>query len=112
MIVSARGYARPGNDFGDGAIIAFSGIDGIELWCEYGNPGETMGNYGIELISDLNGDGLPELAATSGSNASIWLSCDSVSVIECPEPGQMAILLPGIGLLLLIDRRRRRLQAP
>jgi hypothetical protein len=36
---------------------------------------------------------------------------DEVDVIDCPEPGQMAVLLLGIGLLLLIDRRRQRSQA-
>jgi hypothetical protein len=30
--------------------------------------------------------------------------------IPCPEPGQLAMLLPGIGALLLIERRRRRSQ--
>jgi hypothetical protein len=33
---------------------------------------------------------------------------DSDSVTECPEPGQIATLLPGVGLLLLINRRRER----
>jgi hypothetical protein len=32
---------------------------------------------------------------------------DELDVVACPEPGEWAILLPGAGLLLLIDRRRR-----
>jgi hypothetical protein len=36
---------------------------------------------------------------------------DEADAIPCPEPGQMAALLPGIGLLSLIDRRRKRTQA-
>jgi len=33
---------------------------------------------------------------------------DEADVIPCPEPGQLAGLLPGIGLLAMIDRRRKR----
>jgi len=33
---------------------------------------------------------------------------DEADTIPCPEPGQLAMLLPGIGMLLLIERRRRQ----
>jgi hypothetical protein len=36
---------------------------------------------------------------------------DESDLIACPEPGQIAMLLPGIGMLLLINRRRQRSQA-
>jgi hypothetical protein len=35
---------------------------------------------------------------------------DVNDAIPCPEPGQIAMLLPGIAALLLIDRRRQRSQ--
>jgi len=33
---------------------------------------------------------------------------DEADTIPCPEPGQLAMLLPGIGMLLMIERRWRR----
>jgi hypothetical protein len=33
---------------------------------------------------------------------------DEADVIDCPEPGQLAMLLPGIGMLLVMERRRQR----
>jgi uncharacterized repeat protein (TIGR03803 family)/VCBS repeat-containing protein len=72
FIVSARGYSKTAGGFGDGAIIAFSGVDGRELFRAYGD-GEQLGDEMIVQIADLNGDGLPELAV-AGNRASIWLS--------------------------------------
>jgi len=36
---------------------------------------------------------------------------DEMDLIACPEPGQIAMLLPGIGMLLLIGRRHQRSHA-
>jgi hypothetical protein len=32
---------------------------------------------------------------------------DEADTVPCPEPGQLAMLLPGIGMLLMFERRRR-----
>jgi hypothetical protein len=73
MIVSARGFSATPGGFGDGAIIGYSGVDGSELFRHYGNA-ETLGDYEIALIGDINGDGAPDLAVASTIQASIWLS--------------------------------------
>jgi len=55
-------------------------------------------------------DGFPENYAgtTLGLDNDGNALYDEADVIPCPEPGQMAMLLPGIGMLLMIERRRRR----
>jgi hypothetical protein len=77
FVVSARGYGQGG--FGAGALIAYSAIDGTELFRVYGNPGEGIGDYEVVSLEDLNGDALPDLAVGSLTQASIWLSRRLVS---------------------------------
>ena len=60
-------------------------------------------------------DGFPENYAGStegldNDGDGLYDEADFNDPIPCPEPGQLAILLPGIGALLLIDRRRQRSQ--
>ena len=59
---------------GFGSISGYRGVDGTELFRYYADAGETLGDGGMITIADLNGDGRPELAVGSSSNASIWLS--------------------------------------
>ncbi len=73
FIVSARGYSRTPGGFGDGAIIGFSGVNGAEVFRYYGATQETMGDYEMSRIGDLNADGIDDLGV-AGYNASIWLS--------------------------------------
>jgi hypothetical protein len=58
-------------------------------------------------------DGFPEdyAGSTDGLDNDGNGLYDESDLIACPEPGRMAILLPGIAALLLIDRRRQRSQA-
>lgn len=58
-------------------------------------------------------DGYPEdyAGSTEGLDNDGNGLYDELDLIACPEPGPFAILLPGIGMLLLIDRRRQRSQA-
>ena len=62
---------------------------------------------------NLEADGFPEdyAASTLGLDNDGNGLYDESDLIACPEPGQIAMLLPGIGMLLLIDRRRQRSQA-
>jgi hypothetical protein len=55
-------------------------------------------------------DGYPEnyAATTLGLDNDGNGLYDEADAIPCPEPGQLAMLLPGIGMLLMIERRRRR----
>jgi hypothetical protein len=60
-------------------------------------------------------DGFPEdyAGSTEGldnDGDGLYDEDDGNDLIPCPEPGQMAILLPGLGALLLIDRCRQRSQ--
>jgi hypothetical protein len=80
FVVSARGYSATPGGFGDGAIIAFSAVDGHELWRAYG-PGNGLGDYEVALLGDLNGDGFPDLGV---GPQSIWLSCDN-ALDECDD---------------------------
>ncbi len=57
-------------------------------------------------------DGFPEdyAGSTEGldnDGDDFYDEADVNDPIPCPEPGQLAMLLPGIGALLLIERRRR-----
>ena len=48
-----------------GAVYAFSGVDGSPLWVWAGGaPGQWLG-LSIDPMTDLDGDGLPEVAASS-----------------------------------------------
>jgi len=62
---------------------------------------DVLGEAGTGLDND--GDDLYDEADV--------VDCPVLVVTAIPEPGQMAVLLLGIGLLLLIDRRRQRSQA-
>jgi len=55
-------------------------------------------------------DGYPEnyAGSTEGLDNDGNGLYDEADTIPCPEPGQLAMLLPGIGMLLMIERRRRR----
>jgi hypothetical protein len=58
-------------------------------------------------------DGFPEnyIGSTQGLDNDGNGLYDEADVIACPEPEQMMILLPGICVLLLLDRRRQRSHA-
>ena len=71
LIVSARGYTQTGAFRPEGAIIAFSGPDGTEIFRHFGKSGEIMGFPEVALVGDLNGDEVPDLGVAGGS---IWLS--------------------------------------
>jgi cytochrome c553 len=69
--------------------------------CNTGGVGEDFAGSPPGLDND--GDDLYDEADV--------VDCPVLVVTAIPEPGQMAVLLLGIGLLLLIDRRRQRSQA-
>jgi hypothetical protein len=81
----------------------------------YANPGTNHPDMPSDPCN-LEIDGFPEdyAGSTEGldnDGDGFYDDDDNNNIIACPEPGQIALLLPGIGVLLLIDRRRQRSQA-
>ncbi|MGH7963609.1 MAG: MopE-related protein, partial [Candidatus Binatia bacterium] len=77
FLVSARGALKTpvrAKNRNEGAFLAFSGVDGTELFRAYGTEDERIGDSELTAIEDLNGDGRVDLAVSSGTNGSIWLS--------------------------------------
>lgn len=97
----------------------FAPVDETVLPPYYANPGTNHPNIPSDPCNPLV-DGFPEdyAGSTEGLDndgdglydEADWKFDGNGQPIGCPEPGQMAILLPGIGALLLIDRRRQRSQ--
>ena len=80
----------------------------------YANPGTNHPDMPTDPCNPQV-DGYPEdyAGSTEGldnDGDGLYDEADFNDPIPCPEPGQLAILLPGIGALLLIDRRRQRSQ--
>ncbi len=82
---------------------AGSDLNHLDIPSDPCNPGGAGEDYaGTTEGLDNDGDGLYD--------ENDWKFDANNQPIGCPEPGQLAILLPGIGALLLIDRRRQRSQ--
>ncbi len=78
----------------------------------YVSPAGSDTNYPNMPSDPCNpaADGYPESYAgsTEGLDNDGNGLYDEADTIPCPEPGQLAMLLPGIGMLLMLERRWRR----
>jgi hypothetical protein len=89
----------------DPANFEVAGEDIMPAWYD------STTNDIVDLLLDTCNVNLEE--EFSGDPAALGLDndgdglYDEADVIDCPEPGQLAMLLPGIGMLLMMERRRR-----
>jgi len=65
-----------------GAVRAYSGADGSELFTVAGNPDDSIG-FALGAEGDLNGDAIPDFIA-SGRSADTVLAFVSASGDDCP----------------------------
>lgn len=66
-----------------GRVYAYSGASGQLLWSRDGRPGDFLGQ-GIEAAGDVNGDGIPDVAAGApgGDRVDVYSGRDGTTVLS------------------------------
>jgi predicted Ser/Thr protein kinase len=65
-----------------GAVHVYSGLDGKRVGSWYGDRESARLGFPLQLVPDLNGDGLPELAAGAANNMKMDVQAGSVRLIS------------------------------
>ncbi|GJG85580.1 hypothetical protein tb265_07610 [Gemmatimonadetes bacterium T265] len=117
MALAPAGFGRFGGDllignFGDGTINAFDPTTGAALGALLGTDGRPLVNEGLWGIAFGNGGaaGSPDaLYFAAGIND----EADGLfgRITATPEPGSLALMAAGVGLLAVVGARRARRDA-
>jgi hypothetical protein len=93
------------HDDADPANFAVAGEDIMPPWYDSTTNdivSLTLDTCNVNLEEEFSGD--PAALGLDNDGDGLY---DEADVIDCPEPGQLAMFLPGIGMLLMMERRRR-----
>ncbi|MDX1383593.1 MAG: FG-GAP-like repeat-containing protein, partial [Thermoanaerobaculia bacterium] len=85
-LVASAPANQPGGDSA-GTVFVYSGASGAELWRVVGAPGDQLG-MGIEAAGDVDGDGVPDVAAGApgAARAYIYSGSDGTVIHELSPP--------------------------